>query len=478
MQDRVIPDSWLGEYLRYTSPLQGAEAYQLWSGIAAISGAIERNIVMDRVFFQVVPNMYITLVGPPGKSGKSTAIGMSKSILSQIDNPPQFFASKLTPERLLEAMSEISTDGQKIYTTSSAFAYASELNVFLGKTKADADILKLLTDLYDAASSKKSDTWSYQTKGAGHFTLTKPCINILAGSTLSWLRSAIPIEVVGGGFVSRMIFVCSSGPRRPVAFPEDEVPADHADREAKLIHDLNIIRGLKGEISLTKTAKEWYTKWYNYQYELSLDEGDEIDFFSRWELHLLKVAILFSVAESNELIVKERHLKQAEMALEEIKKRMSGVVNVMTHAESELPTARILGFIERRKNITHRQLAQYASRYVKADGLKQIIETLEESGSIEVTMRKSGGREYRFVGRPSISNLDYLGEDGVESYDPSEEDLARQAQEELHQQESGSPQESGPPRENGSLEEEAVDEELVSLLSMLAGERSEEEDEL
>ncbi len=391
---REIEDSWIHEYLRFTAGLQSPEMYHLWTAISTIAAALERSVFLDRVYFKVYPNMYIVLVGPAGKVGKSTAINMGAGLLNKIEDPPRFFAEKITPERLLEYMSNTmrKIDDGRIDFVSAAFACASELSVFMGKS-SDSETLKLLTDLYDC----KEGTWRYETKSSGTAELENPCLNVLAGSTPKWLRTAIPIEIVGGGFVSRTIFVYQSELRRAVAFPEDEVPENFLAMQSKLINDLEHIRNLRGRFYFTDEAKEWYRTWYEQWYATD-GEIYDTDFYARWPTQLLKVGMIISCAERDDLDLRVADLKKAQTIMDSVSGLMTDVVGVMSSADSQIDTQKILGYIKRRGELSHRQLAQTASRYAKADELARIIQTLIDAGEIEiVTTGARKTRYYRFV---------------------------------------------------------------------------------
>lgn len=395
---RAIKDSWLQEYLRLTAGLQSPEIFHLWVGVSTISATLERNIMLDRVYFQVYPNMYIILVAPPGKCGKNTAINIGAGLLGSIDNAPRFFAEKITPERILEYLSNSMQrmSDTEIKFVSAAFACAPELNVFMGKG-SDSETIKLLTDLYDC----KNGTWRYETKSSGIYEIDNPCLNLLAGSTPKWLRSSIPVEIVGGGFISRTVFVYEDTPRRPVAFPEDEVPMNYAIMKNNLIHDLNHIRQLAGTVRFTPEAKEWYKEWYDSRFYQE-HESYDTDFFARWEVMLLKVAMVVSVAERDDLLITIKDLKIADQMLKGIVKQMPGVTNLMSASESTVDVQKILGFIKRRTQITHRQLTQFSSKHVKSDELERILQTLIDAGMIEISETgPRGGRKYRYVDNPN-----------------------------------------------------------------------------
>lgn len=390
---RQIEDSFIDEYLRYTSGQESPELFHIWVAMVLIATMLERDVFLDRGYYKIYPNMYVILVAGTSKCHKSVAINMGvKNLLPQLEDSPPVFAQKITNERLIQFLGDQAKlnsdeDEDRVQFTASGLIAATELSTFLGKRAMDTGIITTLTDLYDSP-----DEWKYETKTAGTNILQNTCINMIGASTGKWLRSAIPTEAVGGGFISRSIFVYQSSPKRLIAFPEDEVPETIDEMERKLVNDLAHIQTLEGRISFTKEAKDWYTEWYRDDAERTANHT-ESDFFTRWSEVILKVAMILSVAERDDLTIRVKDLQKADSYLERVRKTMSPVINQMTVADSEIVTSKILGIIRRRGTVHHESMVRYASKYVKTEGLKAILETLDEAGAIDIQASR-GSRKY------------------------------------------------------------------------------------
>jgi len=394
--ERMIEDSWLAELLRYTSGQETPELFYIFSGIALISAVLNRDVKMDKVYFDLYPNVYIILIAGTSKCHKSQSIGITTSFLDEINNPPRKFAQKITNERLIQFLSENIevADMQQglVETKASGIIAADELSSFLGKNAMDTGIITTLTDLY---GSQKH--WEYQTKGSGTDVLNNVYITFLGASTAKWLRSAIPQEAVGGGFISRCIFVYQEEPKRLIPFPEDERPDNFSEIKKRLVHDLNCISQMKGIFELTPDAKSWYREWYKNNAKW-LQQTHNEDFFSRWDTFMFKLGMIISAARSNELLVTTADLQMADMYLQTVKDNMNPVLNTLTTAESELPTAKVLELIERRTSVNHEALMKMTKHMVNAEGLQLIIQTLEEAGDIEVVLRQGEPKKYIYRG--------------------------------------------------------------------------------
>ena len=72
------------------------------------------------------------------------------------------------------------------------------------------------------------DQWKYQTKGAGTSDyIDNVWVNILGGTTPGLLQSTIPVDAIGSGLTSRMVFVYADKKGKviptPFTTPEERV---------------------------------------------------------------------------------------------------------------------------------------------------------------------------------------------------------------------------------------------------------------
>ncbi len=392
---RTIKDSWIEEYLRYATGQESPELFHASVAISILAAVMERNLALNRKRFILFPNLYMLLIAGSSKCHKSQAIKMGVNyIMDKLDNPPKKFSEKITPERIITFLAENSINAEgddttiRIQERACGYAIAPELQVFLGRKALDSGIILQLTDFYDCP-----DKWSYETKTSGEFTLHNVCLNFLGASTPKWLRSSLPEDAVGGGFLARTLFIFQSEPRGLVPHPEDAVPDGVDEMEKRLLHDLNLIRSLKGEFEFTPEAKDWYSEWYHAEYKKRTHE-DEVDFFARWPQQILKIAMCLSIAEDNELLLTQKHLAHSDTFLNAVEAQMKPVVSTIVTADSELPTQKIAGIIERRGKVTHEEIMKYASRYVNSEGVRVILNTLQEAGEIKGYGSPGKGRYY------------------------------------------------------------------------------------
>src|SRR2546427_12238432 len=68
--------NWVAAYMEYTKESESPDAYHVWTALSSLASVARRNIWLDQGIYLLYPNLYVALVGPPGRTGKSTAIRM------------------------------------------------------------------------------------------------------------------------------------------------------------------------------------------------------------------------------------------------------------------------------------------------------------------------------------------------------------------------------------------------------------------
>lgn len=391
---RLIRDSWLAEYLRYSEGQESPTIFHLWVGLAVLSAAIGRRAWLDRGYYTLYPNLYVILVGGSAIVRKSVALEMGMSVLKSIPNPPFTVAQKITVERMLQAMNEhYSVEGTRVQQgTSAAVVYAPEFSVFMSRQALDGGMLDVLTALYDCPSGE----WLYETKTGGRAILRDPVIVLLAASTPQWLKNSIPDEAVGGGFLSRCVIVFSDTPRDPIPFPELTAAARKA-RE-RLVSDLVHIRdSVQGPFSLTDDARRFYAEWYGPE-RARIGASELGELVARRPDTALKVAMLVSAAESDDRLIRESHLRFAIERLDEVERSLPRAIGPIITKPASDPAARVRDVIERYGKISHRRVLQLLWRVANADDVAKAVETLEQAGLIRTHRTEKGGRVYEWVG--------------------------------------------------------------------------------
>jgi hypothetical protein len=316
---RKHPD-FIKAYMEYSKHSEAPDRFHFWTAISTIAGALRRQVWIDQHHFQWTPNFYIVFVAPAGIISKSTTAKIGMDLLKQVPNVtfgPNIITWQSLVTSLAEATQSISIDN-KFVPMSPLTILSSEFGTFLNPQ--DREMVDVLVDLWDG----QVGTFEKRTKTSGEDSIVNPWINILAATTPHWIADNFPEYMIGGGFVSRTIFVYGDKKRHYCAYLDDAIPAGFKERQADLVNDLkDIAKNCKGEVTLSPEAKAWGTEWYE---RLFTERPPELaseriaSYLARKQTHMHKLAIVLSASQSNSRIIELEHLQAADAILGENEK--------------------------------------------------------------------------------------------------------------------------------------------------------------
>lgn len=315
----------LENYLDFTSSQEATERVHRWVALSTIAGALERKVWLPRGTYTLFPNLYTFIIGPSGVVRKSTSTAIGVDLLRDIDTV-KVMSERLTASSLIQQFSRsgktFTYNGREI-KQSASFAYASELNVFLGEVFGS--ISELLTTFYDCIPNDSAKPWTYETISSGITRVYGPCLNLLGASTPTWLIRSIPPSEMEGGFASRVIFVVEDSARRAIAWPELETkPDDYESKKRFLASDLRRIHSLIGPMKCSPQLIHDGELWYKSHQRANKANFDQrfSGYFGRKFDTVLKVAMLLSVSESSSLEINHNHFEHSLSLLTDVERRM------------------------------------------------------------------------------------------------------------------------------------------------------------
>ena len=286
--------NWFQTYRDYILPRTDApESFIFWSGIFAISSCLRRRVYVPKKYlglWKCYPHMYLMLVGPPGMR-KTTALDHgARELLSQMPNlheGPDFF----TKEAILEEQQN-SGDG-------SIFLVVGEFsNIFQKSGKDRAGMYEFLTDSYDMKSKL-----SARTKASGNVFVENPVLNFASATTPGWIADNMPENVITGGYASRAIWVYEDQPRTKKSL-FDDITGNFEGLERDLLADMMRISQLEGEFSISEEALELIREFEVQDAPMFLVKNDKLGgYVNRRFMHHLKMAMIHSVAEKDDLVI-------------------------------------------------------------------------------------------------------------------------------------------------------------------------------
>jgi hypothetical protein len=378
-----LVDNWIKGYLVYSNEHEAPEIFHTWVAVSAIGGVLKRNVWFDMSYFNLYPNMYVVLVSPAGLCKKSTAMRMSRPLLAEVPGTV-FSVDSTSRERLIQDLAGAFQDGMTAMT-----AHQSEFASML--TTSKMDMVVFLTDIYDCPIE-----WSHKTKGTGTNTIKSPFLNLLAGTTPDWIARALPLDTIGIGMTSRIVFVYSHEPRirpwRPKLSQEQRqlIPMLQAD----LIH---IAATLRGEFKLTREADEWYNKWYteDRHEERKMADTRTAGYFERKPMHMLKVAMCVSAARKDNLVLDMQDLTDAMVLLEASEENMHHVFAAVGKNPLALDIELVYtSILARDGGIGFAELLDMFKHSVRKEELEEVVDTLRMIGRIELIQDEKQGARY------------------------------------------------------------------------------------
>lgn len=314
--------NWLRGYLEYSKESESPESYHLWCAFHAMATVIRRNVHVDQGMYILFPNLYVGFIGPPARTAKSTAMWMERQILHNV--PGVVFAADSTSrEDLITQM-----ENSKFGNVCALAIHNSELSDLIGTS--GLNMIQFLTSIYDGNYAPPKG-WQYSTKHQGKNLIVNPCLNMIFGTTPTYFAEAMPDNIVGHGFTSRVVVVYEDEERHRNPRPEASDP----ELMKALTDDLRHISHIRGKFSwgtdvvdLDKygrprsAAQKYYDDYYESLYERPPEDYRLEGFHWRKKSHLLKMAMICSLAERDDLTLQVRDFEAAISFLQDIEPRM------------------------------------------------------------------------------------------------------------------------------------------------------------
>lgn len=368
---------------KFCSLLENTEVpprFSIWCGLATLLAVLERRIWLHQGIYTVYPNFYFVLIAASGQK-KSTAINLTDKLLRSIDPGPKIIAQMITPEGLINAIKVVRLDNDKelLKETSGGIIIADELVTLIDKRAIEKGLGKVLTTLYDC-----KDVFEYQTVSRGLEKVYNSHLSLLGGTTVELIKDSIPLQAVGGGLTSRMLFIYDDSLPPPV--PWVEYNEEHRRTEQDLIRYLQELSTLEGEIYVTPEAREFYIQDYTENYSKEIRKNPYLrGYANRRHAHLFKIAMGIMVAENPSLTMNRHHLQGAKIILEEAETHMEKVVEMIVSTESGSSISMVYNFIDSQpdKQVTRSTLTRYFSHRFDAIELKKMLDTLIQANRIE-----------------------------------------------------------------------------------------------
>lgn len=257
------------EYMRETEP---PYIYHRWCAITSIGAIIGRNCFIQLGHFRIFPNLYTMLIGEPA-ARKSTAIKLARKFVSS-SGYQSFADDKGAKEKFMANLAgvteedlvamgqgrrgkaiEVDITSENLWGEDNAcakeprevFVVADEFSDFSGT--GNAEFLRTLGNLWDWDDETTSFKWGF--RNSKSLEIYQPTISILGGNTPETFAKTLPQEIIGDGFLSRLILIHGEKSAREYHRP----PTPNEEDKAELISILAAIRKTAiGEFTINADA--------------------------------------------------------------------------------------------------------------------------------------------------------------------------------------------------------------------------------
>lgn len=319
-KDRNLND-WIDGYMMLTENTEPPILFRKWCAISCIASALQRKVRYKLgLSLTVNTNFYIVLVGPSA-TGKGTAMAFAEDIITQIPSI-RLSAQATSLQALIRRMKETNlTDvdietGQQIFHSSMTI-FSNEFTVFLGYK--NNELISTLCDWFDC-----KERWTYDTIKRDKEEIVGVWVNLLAGTTPDNIQSALPLEAIGGGLTSRIIFVNEEKRDKLVVFPG--MTEAQIQLQQMLIRDLEQVSLMAGEYRATQGALGYYHDWcVNADGNPPFQDKKFDGYLGRRRKHLLSLAMVCAAAKRNDLIIYEDDIARASTLLLEVENKMGTI---------------------------------------------------------------------------------------------------------------------------------------------------------
>lgn len=382
-------DDWLDYYMEYTENTEPAKLYNLWCGISAIASCLQRKCFLPWGHSIIYPNMYIVLVGPPG-GRKGTAMKMAKHLVQELNVPMSsdcLGSVQALHKELMDSIATWRTDEGEILEHRSLNVWAEEFQVFLGEK--NAQLISNLTDLYDAP-----DKWKYSALKRGVEDVGYCWLNIIGAITPRLLQDKLTQDAVGGGLVSRIIFVVAYGKEKSVPVPF--LSKEELKLRDKLIEDLAQVKKLSGEFTFSDKALQRYVDWYNDPAtEQALDSDKFVGYNARRALHLRKLTLSVCAADGEcDKTIKEKHFDKALAILKLTEREMPNAFYGIGRGMHSAILSDIMTAFQQQHEMTFASLMEKFKMDVLPADMQTYLQLLEQTGRIKTERSVSGQTRY------------------------------------------------------------------------------------
>jgi Protein of unknown function (DUF3987) len=377
--EAILPKGgWFEWYVDYTRKTEAPLSYHVFCSLCILGASLGRRVYKSKGHFNIYPNYWVVLVGPPGRVKKTSAIDIARTLVAKAALCP-VMADKITAEALVQSLME----------SGHHFVYAPEFSVLMGKQKYLEGLSVLMLRLADCP-----DEWQVKTVGRGMETVTNVALTVLGGSTMSLLADSTPGTVTSSGFLNRFMVIVEQDTQR--MFPEPQKGAPHL--EEKLLACLARMKEWVGETAWENdTVRQQHHEWYYaHKQELRECENDMLaEALDRMDVHLERTAMLVHLAQHDNLRVCGECLTVAANLMNFAKRKMPQMVSAISQSQRTSESDYVMDALVRLGGAAdHSRLMRRCSSRLDSAMFRRAIGTLIETKQVRSEKKGLSGTYY------------------------------------------------------------------------------------
>lgn len=390
---------WIHELVSMHEELESPKSFWFWAGLATLSAVVKDSVWLDRAgAYKLYANIFVMLHADSGMK-KGPPVALSKMLVKAVNNT-KIISGRSSIQGILKDLGTASTmPGGKLNTKSTGYIVASE---FSSSLVSDPAAMTILTDLYDRQYNEGE--WRSLLK-METFSLRDPTISMLVATNDTHFDDFIQSKDMKGGFIGRMFLIAETEVQRLNSLIAPLQVKPDRDKLGEYLKQVALAKGPfsplgslteSDEYPLSKEGK-WFNKagllyddWYEGFYHDFKESGmkDETGSIQRFGDSVLKVAMLLSLSDSTDLIIKEDHI----LAAIKLGERLIGNVRQTTHGKITKKDSNVDRketiirelFNRMPHTITRQQLNQKYWMQGNADEWDECAGSLEVSGHIKI----------------------------------------------------------------------------------------------
>lgn len=385
--ERHLPD-WIDGFMLYTENTEPPVLYRKWTAISVIAAVLQRKCRVEwGTSLTFYPNLYVVLVGPSA-TGKGTAMSPGLDLLQDLKHI-KIAAQATSLQALIRRLKETNYSDPDLETGevqlhSSMTIFSKEFTVFLGYH--NRELMATLCDWYDCDRH-----WIYETISRKTEEIVGVWVNIVAATTPDLIRSSMPLDAIGGGLTSRIIYIFEERKAKLVPLPMQT--SKEKGLYIHLLHDLEKIYMLSGCFKYTTDFMDIWTDWCNFAEKNPPFSDPKFDgYLGRRRSHVMKLSMIMCASrykEQNQMVITRDDFERALVTLEEAEKRMLLVFRGVGKSDYAEAIQSALTFFKTSvtKEIPIWQFARQYQNDLDKFAMDRVLQTLEVMNVIKVIHR-------------------------------------------------------------------------------------------